>query len=260
MKNVISVASGKGGVGKSTVAVNLAVTLAKRGAKVALIDSDMYGPSIPTLMGGGQIFLDNEQKVVPPENFGVKYISIGFFLAEPDSPIIWRGPMFTKMLTQLFRDVRWGQVDVCILDMPPGTGDAQITLAQMPGIDMAGSVVVTTPQEVALADVRKAIKMFERVNIPVIGLVENMAGFTLPDGTVVPIFGEGGGARLSEEYDIPLLASIPVDLALREGGDQGQPVCFAGGTATSKLFDALAVSVENFLAEREDEGVSIINS
>ncbi|MEZ4754659.1 MAG: Mrp/NBP35 family ATP-binding protein, partial [Bdellovibrionota bacterium] len=209
MKNIIAVVSGKGGVGKSTVSANLALALAKSGAKTALIDADFYGPSIPTLLGGGKVIPDHEGKLIPPELHGLKYISLQFFLQNPDDPVIWRGPMFNKAMQQLFNDVSWGEVDYCIVDMPPGTGDAQISLTQM--VKLAGAVVVTTPQEVALSDVRKSINMLAKVNVDVLGIVENMAGFKAPDGTIHEIFGAGGGQQLAEKFSLPLLASIPLD-------------------------------------------------
>jgi ATP-binding protein involved in chromosome partitioning len=246
MKNIVPIISGKGGVGKSTVAVNLSVALAKRGLKVALIDSDFYGPSVPTLFGGGSISVDHEGKLIPPEKFGVKYISLGFFLSNPDEAVVWRGPMFNKALTQLFSDVNWGSVDLCIVDMPPGTGDAQISLSQL--VAITGAVVVTTPQEVALADVRKSINMLKKVNIPVLGIVENMAGYQLPDGTLVPIFGEGGGQKTADEFGVPLWTSIPLDPLIREGGDIGAPTAEKGdegighhfGLVADKLLDSIA--------------------
>jgi ATP-binding protein involved in chromosome partitioning len=218
---IIPVMSGKGGVGKSTVAVNLALALVKQGKKVALIDADFYGPSIPTLLGGGKLQTDHEGLIIPPEIHGLKYISLGFFLSNPDDAVIWRGPMFNKALNQLFNDVSWGVVDYCIVDMPPGTGDAQISLVQM--TQLAGAVVVTTPQEVALADVRKAINMLKKVNVPVLGIVENMSGFIAPDGTRHDIFGVGGGRDLAAKEGIALLAEIPLDTAIRQGGDMGRP-------------------------------------
>jgi ATP-binding protein involved in chromosome partitioning len=260
MKNVISVASGKGGVGKSTVAVNLAVTLARRGKQVALIDVDLYGPSIPTLMGGGEIRLDFEQRIIPPEKFGVKYISIGFFLPSADTPVIWRGPMFTKALNQLFRDVRWGEVDYCILDMPPGTGDAHITLSQMPDLEIVGAIMVTTPQEVALADVRKAIKMFEKVSIPVLGIIENMAGYQLPDGSMVYPFGSGGGEAVAKEYGLNLLGSLPLDTLVREGGDNGVPVAANESTPVFQVFNTLAKHVEEAVERKGSIRPLIVNN
>lgn len=244
MKNIIPIISGKGGVGKSTVAVNLAVALAGQGARVALIDADFYGPSVPTLMGSGKVIPDNEEKLIPPERFGVKYISIGFFLPDPDSPVIWRGPMFNKALRQLFEDVRWGEVDYCVIDMPPGTGDAQLSLVQM--VQITGAVVVTTPQEVALTDVRKAINMLEKVNVPVIGIVENMAGFRDSSGQVVDIFGSGGGRALSERFSVPLLSSLPLDPEIRRGGDEAKPVAAESGTPLAKSFEGLADAVKDY--------------
>jgi ATP-binding protein involved in chromosome partitioning len=248
MKQIIPVISGKGGVGKSTVAVNLAVALAAQGAKVALIDSDFYGPSIPTLMGGGSISVDHEEKLIPPSKYGVKYISLGFFLKDPDDAVVWRGPMFNKALTQMFQDVAWGEVDYCIVDMPPGTGDAQISLSQL--VKLAGAVVVTTPQEVALADVRKSISMLAKVNVDVLGVVENMSGFVTPDGKVHNIFGSGGGAALAQKLGIPLLASIPIDIQIREGGDSGTPVVCDTTSASGRAFSALADKVTKILDEK----------
>ena len=241
MKQIIPVISGKGGVGKSTVAANLAIALAQTGAKVALVDSDFYGPSVPTLFGGGAIQADHEGKIIPPEKFGVKYISLGFFLRDPDDAVIWRGPMFNKALHQMFEDVRWGEVDYCIVDMPPGTGDAQLSLAQL--CALAGAVVVTTPQELALADVRKAINMLKKVNVDVLGIVENMSGFIAGDGKVYDIFGSGGGASLAEKLGLPLLAKIGLDMKIREGGDSGQPVASVAGSPGGAQFRELALKL-----------------
>ena len=243
MKHVVAVASGKGGVGKSTVAANLAVALAAPpySLKVALIDVDFYGPSIPTLMGGGEIRVDHEERFIPPLKWGVKYISIAFFLKNPDDPVIWRGPMFGKGIAQLFQDVQWGEVDICIVDMPPGTGDAQLSLAQ--GVQLKGAVLVTTPQEVSLIDVRRALNMFRRVNVPVLGIVENMAGFTTPNGEHIDIFGSGGGATLAEQYGVPMLASIPIDLSIREGGDIGRPIASNPDSNIGNLYRELAGKV-----------------
>jgi ATP-binding protein involved in chromosome partitioning len=244
---IIPVISGKGGVGKSTVAVNLAVALARRGLKVGLIDGDFYGPSIPTLLGGGQVQPDHEEKLIPPVKYGIKYISLGFFLRHPDDAVIWRGPMFNKALNQMFEDVSWGAIDYMIVDMPPGTGDAQLSLAQL--VKLAGAVVVTTPQEVALADVRKSINMLKKVNVDVIGIVENMAGFSLPDGSVVNVFGSGGGERTAKEFGVPLLAQIPLDPAIREGGDAGTPIASVEGKVSDE-FQGLAEKVVAALDEK----------
>lgn len=258
MKQIIAVVSGKGGVGKSTVAVNLACALGSSGAKVALIDGDFYGPSIPTLLGGGEVKPDHEGKLIPPVKYGIKYISIGFFLQNQDDPIIWRGPMFNKALNQLFNDVNWGEVDYCVVDMPPGTGDAQISLSQM--VQLAGAIVVTTPQEVALADVRKSINMLRRVNVDVLGLVENMAGFKAPDGSIHHIFGEGGGAKTASEFGIPLLASIPIDSAIRKGGDEGIPCVYQEGNQGAKAFQDLASKVLSILDSKVSEpALKIVN-
>jgi len=252
MKQIIPVVSGKGGVGKSTVAVNLAVALAASGARVALIDSDFYGPSVPTLMGGGSVVPDHEGKLIPPLKYGLKYISLGFFLQNPDDAVIWRGPMFNKALTQMFTDVSWGDVDYCIIDMPPGTGDAQISLTQM--VKIAGAVVVTTPQEVALADVRKAINMLNKVNVPVLGIVENMSGFLSSDGVQHDIFGRGGGEKLALSIGVPLLATIPIDVAIRSAGDCGEPIALQADTPAGSLFHSLAHKLIGILdAKAESE-------
>jgi ATP-binding protein involved in chromosome partitioning len=255
---IIPVISGKGGVGKSTVAVNLAISLARTGAKVALIDSDFYGPSIPTLMGGGQVVPDHEERLIPPMKYGIKYISLGFFLQNPDDAVIWRGPMFNKALHQMFEDVNWGAVDYMIIDMPPGTGDAQISLTQM--VKLSGAVVVTTPQEVALADVRKSINMLRKVNVDILGIVENMSGLPLPDGTLMPVFGQGGGERTAKEFGVPLLAQLPIDIAIREGGDQGTPIA-AGDSPIATKFHHLAEKIVAIVAERNagQQQLKIVN-
>lgn len=249
MKQIIPIISGKGGVGKSTVAVNLAIALAQQGAKVALIDGDMYGPSIPTLLGGGVVQPDHEGKLIPPTKFGIKYISIGFFLQNPDDPVIWRGPMFNKALSQLFEDVAWGEVDYCIVDMPPGTGDAQISLSQL--VKIAGAVVVTTPQEVALADVRKSINMLKKVNVDVLGIVENMSGYMTEAGDLIPIFGVGGGEKTAREFNTELLISIPLEPEIRKGGDEGIPITVRSeGSKIAQSFDFLAKKVIRLLDEK----------
>ena len=241
---IVPVISGKGGVGKSTVAVNLAIALAKTGAKVGLIDGDFYGPSIPTLLGGGQVVPDHEERLIPPAKYGIKYISLGFFLRHPDEAVIWRGPMFNKALHQMFEDVSWGAVDYMIVDMPPGTGDAQLSLSQL--VKIAGAVVVTTPQEVALADVRKSMNMLQKVNVDVLGIVENMSGLPMPDGSLLPVFGSGGGQKTADDFKVPLLAQIPIDMSIREGGDSGKPVAATEGPLAS-VFQELALKVVSIL-------------
>lgn len=228
VKNTIAVASGKGGVGKSTVAVNLAVALAKEGAKVGLIDADIYGPSVPTMLGINnkpQVFQDSATgKMVPLENYGIKVMSIGF-LIEDDAPVIWRGPMASGAVKQFMSDVNWGELDYLLFDLPPGTGDIQLTLVQT--IPLTGAVVVTTPQNVSLIDVRKAISMFNRVNVPLFGIVENMSYFIAPDtGKKYDIFGNGGGEKLAKDLSVNLLGQIPIDPRVREGGDAGKPIIY----------------------------------
>mgnify|MGYP003428752196 FL=1 len=228
VKNTIAVASGKGGVGKSTVAVNLAVALAKDGASVGLIDADIYGPSIPLMLGLNdkpKVYqAENSVKMIPLENFGIKFMSIGLLVDQKD-PIIWRGPMASGAIKQFMTDVDWGELDYLIFDLPPGTGDIQLTLVQT--IPLTGAVIVTTPQEVSLIDARKALKMFERVNVPVLGVVENMSYFIAPDtGNKYDIFGSGGGEKICKELNTTLLGGIPIDPRIRQGGDNGIPMVF----------------------------------
>ena len=226
VKNTIAIASGKGGVGKSTVAVNIAIALANEGAKVGLIDADIYGPSLPLMLGISdkpKIYQDSTTaKMIPLENYGVKVMSIGF-LIEDDTPVIWRGPMASGAVKQFMSDVQWGDLDYLIFDLPPGTGDIQLTLVQ--SIPLTGAVVVTTPQDVSIIDVKKAIRMFQRVNVSVLGIVENMSYFLAPDtGIRYDIFGTGGGQKLAMELSIPLLGSIPINQSIREGSDIGYPI------------------------------------
>ncbi len=222
-RNIIAVGSGKGGVGKSTTAVNLAVALAQDGARVGLLDADIYGPSVPMMLGlHGRPDSPDGKSIEPMRAHGVEAMSIGL-LVDQDTPMIWRGPMATSALTQLLNDTRWGDLDYLIVDLPPGTGDIQLTLAQK--IPVAGAVIVTTPQDVATLDARKALKMFEKVQVPVLGLVENMAVHVCTRcGHAEHIFGEGGGQRMAEQYGVPLLGSLPLDVSVREFGDSGQPI------------------------------------
>ncbi len=222
IKKVVAIASGKGGVGKSTVSVNLACALARLGAKVGLLDCDIYGPSIPLMMGvHGRPYVSEEEKLIPPVNHDVKLMSMGF-LIEDDQPVIWRGPMIQKTIQQFVGQVDWGELDFLLVDLPPGTGDAQLSLCQTVPLD--GGVIVTTPQEASLGVVRKGINMFTKVSVPILGIVENMSYFTAPDGTRVEIFGHGGGKAEAERQKVAFLGEIPLFTSIREGGDKGVPV------------------------------------
>nr|WP_199747101.1 iron-sulfur cluster carrier protein ApbC [Lysobacter ruishenii] len=223
IRNIIAVGSGKGGVGKSTTAVNLAVALAQDGARVGLLDADIYGPSVPMMLGlHGRPDSPDGKSIEPMRAHGVVAMSIGL-LVDQDTPMIWRGPMATSALSQLLNDTRWGELDYLIVDLPPGTGDIQLTLAQK--IPVAGAVIVTTPQDVATLDARKALKMFEKVEVPVLGLVENMAVHVCSQcGHAEHIFGDGGGQRMAVQYGVPLLGSLPLDVRVRELGDVGSPI------------------------------------
>ena len=222
VKNVIAVASGKGGVGKSTVSVNLAVALAQAGAAVGLLDADITGPNIPMMMGiEGQPKATDNNKIGPLERHGVKTISIQFFVPE-GQPIVWRGPLVGGAIQQFLRDVEWGDLDYLVIDLPPGTSDAQLTLAQ--AVPISGAVLVTTPQEVALSDVAKALAMFKRMSVPILGLVENMTAFACPHcGELTEIFGRGGGERFAADHGIDYLGGVPLDVTVRQGGDVGVP-------------------------------------
>jgi len=225
VKYVIAVSSGKGGVGKSTVSVNLAVALALTGAKVGLLDADIYGPNIPMMMGVSKPPEQIDGKIVPAESHGVKLISMGFFVPE-DTAVVWRGPMVHTAIQQLFRDVLWGELEYLLIDLPPGTGDAQLTLTQL--VPLTGAVTVTTPQEVALHDVRKGMMMFQKVNVPLLGIVENMSYFLCGHcGERTEIFSHGGGERAAAKLGIPFLGRVPIDPAIRDGGDSGTPIVVA---------------------------------
>jgi ATP-binding protein involved in chromosome partitioning len=222
VKRVVAVASGKGGVGKSTVSVNLACALQRLGAAVGLLDCDIYGPSIPLMMGiRDRPTLSAAEKLVPPTRHGVKLMSMGF-LIDGDAPVIWRGPMIMKTIQQFITDVEWGALDYLLVDLPPGTGDAQISLCQTVPLD--GGVIVTTPQEASLGVVRKGIAMFEKVNVPILGIVENMSYFMAPGGERVEIFGHGGGKEEADRKKVPFLGEIPIYVEIRQGGDSGEPV------------------------------------
>ncbi len=248
VRQTIAVSSGKGGVGKSTVAVNLAMALRQAGGTVGIIDSDVYGPDVPLMLGarGKPGMFDN--KIIPVEAHGLKMMSIGLLVNERE-PLVWRGPMIHSFIQQMLKDVMWGALDYLIFDMPPGTGDAQLSLSQV--IPLSGVVMVTTPQEVALLDVRKAIGMFQRLNVPILGIVENMSYFQAPDtGTRYAIFGEGGGRRIADEYGVPLLAQLPLDPETRLGGDEGSPITIRRPDSPQALaFRNLADAVRTRLDE-----------
>lgn len=240
VKRVIAIASGKGGVGKSTVASNLAVALAATGARVGLCDCDLYGPSVAQMFGVNERPMANENdEIIPLEGHGIQLMSMGFLL-EDRSPVIVRGPMATRYTQQFLRQVAWDELDYLILDLPPGTGDIQLTIVQTVSVD--GVIIVTTPQEVALIDARKAVSMFAKVNVPVLGLIENMAWFECDAGKRYYLFGEGGGVREAQTLDVPLLGRIPIDIATREGGDSGTPVASLdpGNNKVSAAFHQIA--------------------
>jgi ATP-binding protein involved in chromosome partitioning len=243
IQNIIAVASGKGGVGKSTVSVNLAAGLAKRGARVGLFDTDIYGPNVPRMVDSEDAPEATDDKtLIPPEQYGLKLMSMDF-LVGPDDPVIWRGPMVHKMLTQLVEDVEWGQLDYLVVDLPPGTGDTQLTVLQT--LPLTGAVIVTTPQEVAIDDAVKGLRMFGEHETPVLGIVENMSSFRCPDcGGSHDIFGSGGGEEFADEENLPFLGAIPLDPAIRAGGDGGEPIVRSDGE-TATAFQAMTKRVAN---------------
>lgn len=254
VRNIVAIGSGKGGVGKSTTAANLALALADTGLRVGVLDADIYGPSIPTMLGlSGRPDSPDGKSIVPMRAHGVQTMSIGF-LVEQDTPMIWRGPMATSALTQLLGDTLWGEgeepLDVLVVDLPPGTGDIQLTLAQK--IPVAGAVIVTTPQEVATLDARKALKMFEKVQVPVLGLVENMAQHVCSNcGHVEHLFGSGGAERMAAQYGVPMLGSLPLEIAIREQGDLGVPVVRAAPqSAAAEAYRRTAARLLEALAAR----------
>ncbi|MDX8392408.1 MAG: iron-sulfur cluster carrier protein ApbC [Mariprofundaceae bacterium] len=252
IKNIIAVASGKGGVGKSTTAVNLAVALAQTGARIGLLDADIYGPSIPRMMGleGRKPGIEGKT-ILPLTNYGVTTMSIGFMVPE-EQAIVWRGPMVAGALTQLLNDVAWGELDYLVIDMPPGTGDAQLTLSQT--VPVTAAVIVTTPQDIALADARKGISMFRKVNIPVLGMVENMSVFICPHcGEASHVFAKGGAERLAQENESKVLAEIPLDIQIREDSDAGTPIVAAHP-------DSVQAGAYRTLAGEVARNISILNA
>ena len=246
---IIAVSSGKGGVGKSTVAVNLALALARQGKRVGIMDADIYGPNLPLMLGVDAAPKVIDEKIIPLEAHGIKVISLGF-LIEREQPAIWRGPIVMKIITQFLRDVAWGQLDYFFVDMPPGTGDAQLSLVQATSVH--GAVVVTTPQQVSVGDALRGVKMFERTAVPVLGIVENMSWFENPEtGKPIAVFGSGGGARLAEECNLPLLGQVPLDPRIQEGGDTGRPIIIAEPTSkAARALESIADRVLERMAER----------
>ena len=260
VRNVIAVASGKGGVGKSTVAANLALALAQEGARVGVLDADIYGPSQPTMLGmPGKPRVAEEgdnRQFIPLENYGVQCMSIGM-LIDPDQAVAWRGPMATGALEQLLRDTRWNDLDYLVVDMPPGTGDIQLTLAQK--VPVTGAVIVTTPQNIALLDARKGLKMFEKVNVPILGIVENMSLHVCSKcGHEEHIFGTGGGEAMSTDYGVPLLGALPLDIRIREQADSGQPTVVADpGSRVAGIYREIARRVGVKVAELSKDSSTI---
>ncbi|QUY41356.1 Mrp/NBP35 family ATP-binding protein [Acaryochloris sp. 'Moss Beach'] len=247
VKNIIAVSSGKGGVGKSTVAVNIAAALAQSGASVGMIDADIYGPNVPTMLGLEDAVVEVRKEahgdvMEPAIAQGIKLVSMGF-LIDKDQPVIWRGPMLNGIIRQFLYQVDWGNLDYLIIDLPPGTGDAQLTLAQ--AVPMAGVVIVSTPQNVALLDARKGLKMFQQLGVPILGVVENMSYFIPPDRpeTQYDIFGSGGGEKIAQELGVPLIGCVPLEIPVREGGDQGKPIVLSGSSASALAFKKIATDV-----------------
>ncbi|MCH8092758.1 MAG: iron-sulfur cluster carrier protein ApbC [Proteobacteria bacterium] len=248
---IIAVASGKGGVGKSTVAVNLALGMAAAGHKIGVLDADIYGPSMPRMMGiSGRPASPDGKVLIPMENYGVKCMSIGFLVAE-DTPMIWRGPMVMGALQQMLRDVKWGELDVLVVDMPPGTGDAQLTMAQ--SVPLAGAILVSTPQDIALLDARRGLNMFQRVNVPILGIIENMSYFNCPNcGHRTEIFSHGGARAEAEKLGVDFLGEVPLDVAIRETSDGGRPIVVSDPESdNAKRFRAIADKVWDLLAARK---------
>jgi ATP-binding protein involved in chromosome partitioning len=248
IKRIVAVASGKGGVGKSTCSVNLACALQHLGERVGLLDCDIYGPSIPLMMGIKQRpTISPDEKLVPPSNYGVKLMSMGFLL-DSDQPVIWRGPMIMKTIQQFVHSVDWGELDYLLVDLPPGTGDAQLSLCQTVPLD--GGVIITTPQEASLGVVRKGIAMFQKVNVPILGIVENMSYYMTPNGDRIELFGHGGGRTEAARQNAPFLGEIPIYIEIREGGDSGQPIVVTSAdSAAGRAFVDVAIAVRTQLAD-----------
>lgn len=246
VKHIIAVSSGKGGVGKTTVSVNLSIALAKTGATVGLLDADIYGPNVPMMLGAKRQPDTDGEKIIPLEAHNIKLMSLGL-ITDENTPIIWRGPIVGKVIQQFMIDVLWGELDFLIVDLPPGTGDAQLTLAQT--VPLSGAVIVTTPQNVAIEDVHRGIEMFRKVNVPILGVVENMSYFLCPCcGDRTPLFGAGGGERIADTFSLPLLGQIPIQPEIRIGGDEGQPIAL-GDNEPARAFADIAQKLKDMLGE-----------
>ena len=247
IKNIIAISSGKGGVGKSTVAVNIAAALSNAGSKVGLMDADIYGPNIPTMMGLNELPQPRDGKLIPAEAFGVKVISIGF-LVKDGQPLIWRGPLLHSTIKQFIADVEWGSLDYLVVDLPPGTGDVQLSLSQH--IPVTCGVVVTTPQQVSVDDASRGIEMFQKLGIPIAGVVENMGGLELPDGTNLDVFGRGGGEDMANKYNLNFLGRIPLDPNIRISGDSGEPIIVSIPNAkVSMIFNGIAGKIASYISQ-----------
>ncbi len=255
IRNAVAVASGKGGVGKTTVAVNLAVSLARAGARVGLLDADIYGPNVPIMMGVDRMPAPQDGRMIPAVAHDVRVASIGF-LVPPGQPLIWRGPMLHSAIRQLLSDVEWGELDYLVIDLPPGTGDAQLSLAQ--SIPLSGGIIVTTPQQVSLQDARRGLEMFRALDVPVLGVVENLSYLELPDGGRMDIFGQGGGEALARQAGVPFLGRLPIDPAVREAGDSGLPVVLSRPDApVARALVALAEAVAARLSVAAHSGSNL---
>ncbi len=245
IRNAVAVGSGKGGVGKTTVAVNLAAALARAGARVGLLDADIYGPNVPTMMGVDRLPPPRDGKMAPAEAYGVKMVSMAF-LVKPGQPLIWRGPMLHTAIRQFIADVQWGELDYLIVDLPPGTGDASLSLSQ--SMPLSGAVIVTMPQKVSVEDAGRALEMFRTLKVPILGVVENMSFLKLPGGESLDLFGTGGGERLAQAAQVPFLGSIPIDVRVRKGGDEGMPVVISApdsevGKALTSVAEQVAARI-----------------
>lgn len=241
VRNAIAVGSGKGGVGKSTVSVNIAIALAKSGARVGLMDADIYGPNIPIMLGVEKLPPPKSKKLIPAKAYGIKMISMGL-LVKPGQPLIWRGPMLNSAIRQFLGDVEWGELDYLIVDLPPGTGDAALSLAQ--SLPLSGAIIVTMPQLVSLEDASRGLAMFQQLEVPILGIIENMSYLDLPDGSRMDIFGSGGGEQLADSTNTPFLGKIPIDPSVREGGDSGKPIVVSKPeSAAAKVLTSIAQAV-----------------